>query len=257
MAIKFEEVTYDEIKNISFNIEKSKITGVAGSSDSFKSTLVDLISGLILPQSGIIETSEKYDKIGIVYQDVDDQFMFDNIKKQFILTLKSHKVKNPEKKIFDSLKMFGLNKKILNKNYYELSTSEQKKISLALVLSYNPRILILDEVFTNLDNKSKESLIKIIRMMKIRYNKTIVLFSKDVDIIHRLCDNVLLINKGKIINSGNKYEVFSNEKDMKKCNLELPKLIKFSNIVKENKKIDIGYRDDINDLMKDIYRFVR
>ena len=57
--------------------------------------------------------------------------------------------------------------------------------------------------------------------------------------------------------TGNKYEIFTDDNLMERCNLQMPKIIEFSKIVLKKKNIDLGYRDDINDLMKDIYRFVR
>ena len=93
-------------------------------------------------------------------------------------------------------------------------------------------------------------------MMKIRYGKTIVIASKDTDVIFRLSDKVILVNKGRVVKEGDKYDILTDTYLLKKCNLKVPKLIEFSNLVSE-KGVNIGYRDDINDLAKDIYRYLR
>ena len=255
MAIKFIGVSFNKINNASFDIESGKITGIIGPVNSGKSDLVDLISEIVEPTVGDVNITSK--SIGVVYQDIYDQFFYNNIKDEFLLKLKSHHKKNIPKKILDSLKMVGLSSKILDRSPYELSLCEQKKLSLALCLCVNPKIILLDEIFDGIDLKTKNNFIKLIRMLKLRYNKTIIILSKDVDLVHNLCDNVILINEGCIIKMGDKYDVFTDEKTLKKCNLPIPKVIKFSKMVKEMKNIDLGYRDDINDLIKDIYRFVR
>ena len=257
MAIVFDNVTYlDEVSNATFSIDDGKITGIIGSSYSGKSAIIDLISGLVSSNDIIYDGVDESD-IGVLYQDIDDQFFYDKIMMDFYLTLKRHHIKNIDKKMFDSLKMTGLTKDYLYRSPFELSLSEQKRISLALALSFNPKVLLLDEPFFGLDYKEKERCIKLIRMLKIRYGKTIVIASKDSEIIHSLSDKIILINEGRVMKIGSKYDIFTDDKLLKKCNLEVPKVIKFSKLVKDKKGIDIGYRDDVNDLVKDIYRYLR
>ena len=94
-------------------------------------------------------------------------------------------------------------------------------------------------------------------MMKIRYNKTIIIASCDTDIALDSADEVIYLEKGKLIFKGDKFDLFTNKKLYENANIDEPKLIQFSNLVKKEKNINIGFRDDINDLIKDIYRFVK
>ena len=85
-----------------------------------------------------------------------------------------------------------------------------------------------------------------------RYEKTIVVVSKDSDFVHKIADKVVIINNGEIVLSGTKYEVFTN--DMEQYGLKQPKIIQFEQLARNKKNIRLLYRDEINDLMKDIYR---
>ena len=87
--------------------------------------------------------------------------------------------------------------------------------------------------------------------MKNRYKKTIIIGTLDSDLILKLADKVYVLDDGKIVMSGNKYKVLSSDLVNK------PKLIEFSLMVKNEKNINIGFRDDISDLMKDVYRNVK
>ena len=75
--------------------------------------------------------------------------------------------------------------------------------------------------------------------------------------VHQLSDHIILMNKGKVILEGNKFEVFKQVDVLKENGIAVPKIIEFSNLVKEKKGVNIGLRDDINDLLKDIYRHAR
>ena len=167
------------------------------------------------------------------------------------------KLGKPLKKIIDSFKILGLDNDILNKTTLEISKSEYTKLKIAKELIKNKKEITLDHPTEYLDTKSKNDLIKLIKMMKLRYNKTIIILSEDTIFLHKLVDYVIIMDGEEIVFEGSKYEAFSNEELLKKYNLKMPDIIYFSKLVKKMKNINIGFRDEITDLMKDIYRFSR
>ena len=281
MEVKFNHVfyVYKEktplskivLSNINTTFKEGKITSIMGKSGSGKTTLIELINALIIPSKGNIQVGSRVIsktrkiknvnnlryKIGLVFQVPEEQFFCKTVKEEIEFGMKyfNKSVKSIQKHISDALIMMELDDSYLNRNPFTLSSGEMRKVAIASVLAFNPKVIILDEPTIGLDNKSKENLIKIIKLLKNRYKKTIIVVSNDTDLLLKISDHVILLDKGKIVLEGNKYDVF--KQDIEKYSLKRPKIIEFEQLVLEQKGIKIGYRDDINDLMKDVYRYVK
>lgn len=271
MEIVFDKVNFicDEktiLSNINLNIKDSSITAVMGKSGSGKTILVEMLAGLITPTSGSIKIGDNilYDdknsiitnKIGIVLQNSTEQFFLDTVEKEILFAIKhlNKNVKDIKKHLIDSLVMVGLDETYLDRNPILLSNSEKKKVAIASVLCTNPKILILDEPTVGLDSESIDNLIILIKLLKNRYKKTIIIVSKNSDFIHKMADNVVVLHDGKIVLNGTKYEVFTD--NIIEYGIKRPKIIEFEKLVRDKKNIRLLYRDEINDLMKDIYRYI-
>ncbi len=284
MEIKFNNVSFsynvksplekEVLKDINIEIENGKITGLIGKSGSGKSTMVQLINALNFPTKGnlevgtfIIDSKKRKIKkvndlrvnIGLIFQFPEEQFFNMTVFDEISFGMKYFKFKTAdiEKRVVNALKMVGLNKDYLYRNPFTLSSGEKRKIAIASILAYNPSIIILDEPTIGLDSISKKKLIELIRTLKNRYKKTIILVSHDVDLIHQISDKIIVLNDGKVVLDGNKYDVFKHEAELKKYGIKLPKAIEFSNLVYKKTGKKIGYRDDINDILKDVYRNAR
>lgn len=283
MEIKFNEVDYsykkinflekEVLQNINIEFKKGKINGIIGTSGSGKTTLIELINNLLIPTKGNIKIDdfiltpnkriENVNKlrfnVGMVFQFPEEQFFNTTVKEELAITLKfyNYKIDQIEQRIVDVMKMVNLPVSYLKRNPFTLSNGEKRKLAIASVLIINPKVLILDEPTLGLDEIGKRELIKLLRILKTRYNKTIIIVSHDVDLLHEIVDYVYVLDNKKIVLEGQKYEVFKQVKLLKKYGLTVPKIIQFEDKVLQKKKIKLGYRDDINDLIKDIYRYVK
>lgn len=280
MEIKVEQVKYkyhdgvDEVlKGINMQIEEGKIVAVVGRSGSGKTTLLEMFNALRYPTSGKIkigdfEISKENKKldiqklrfyVGVLFEFPEDQFLSLTVKEELELPLRfyNYNYQKIETRVRDVLHMVGLDESYLDKNPLSLSNGEMRKIALASILVLNPSVLVLDEPTIGLDFQNEKSFISLIRLLKVRYKKTIIIASHDTELIHKIADYIYVLKDGKVYVEGNKYDVFKEEEKLKKCGVKAPKIISFSNKVFEKKGIKIGYRDDINDLIKDIYRYVK
>lgn len=256
----YEKINYEKkevLKNINMKFETGKITSIIGKSGSGKTTLLELIDNILVPTKGE-KRIEDVNKIGFLFQFPEEQFFNQTVKKELEVVLKlSDYKKDINKRINDVLEMVNLNDDYLNENPFNLSSGEKRKLALATVLILNPKVILLDEPTIGLDDKDKNEMIKLIRMLKNRYNKTIIIASHDMNFIHKITDYIYVLDNKKIIMEGDKYSIFKQEDKLNKIKIKVPNLISFSNKVLKTKKIKIGYRDDINDLIKDIYRYVK
>ena len=254
MEIRFESVSYGNLNDLSFRIKEGKITFIVGESGSGKSLLLSLINGNISDYNGnIIRDGVSLNKIGFLRQNY--YFMFNTIYEEILFYLKKKKIKS-DKQVIMALKMVGLDENFLYRSPFELSKGEQKKLALAILLSQKFKVFILDEPFINLDYESKKNMIKLFRIMKLKYGKTIIIATSDTDIALELADEVIGLDN-EVIFKENKFDLFTNKKLLDKCNIDEPDIIRFTNLVKNRKGFNMDYRSGIIDLMKNINSFVK
>lgn len=259
MAIVFNNVSYkDKLKNISYTFEEGKITSVLSVSGNGKTLFSYILSGLIKDYTGEVINSYEGRNMGYVFQNPEESFIFNNVREEISFGLKkyNYKIDMLDKRIEDSLKMVGLDNSYLDRNPFDLSSGEKCLLALGVVLSLNPKLLIIDDPTLYLDNKNMEYLIKLIKKLKNNYHKTIIIFTSDIEFAIRLTDNYVILKNGKICSSGNSKDLLDNIPRLKSSGIEIPRIIEFINVVNKKKNINLDMTFDIKELMKDIYRHV-
>ncbi len=232
---RFKQVLNEVNLNI---MEGDKIT-IVGPNGAGKSTLLLNIAGLmddkyrtgdIYIYDKIISNGNIYDireNIGFVFQDPNDQLfsttVFEDVAFGLINYLsKKNGRKAKDKKYIEEIvksslakvNLVGIEKEVP----YFLSYGEKKLVSLATVLSYNPKILILDEPSSNLDPRNRSGFIKLIKKM----DKTIVIATHDLDLAYEFSNRCILLNNGEVVFDGRSKEVLKDEAFLKDNNLDLP-----------------------------------
>ncbi len=258
MAIKLKKVsaTYGEklvLENIDIEFQSEMITGIIGPSGSGKTTLIEVTAMLQRPAEGHVFIKQNK-KIGFVFEFPEKQFFCNSVYDELRYGLKD---KKNEKRINDVMKIVGLEEQYLNRNPFKLSNGEKRRVAIAAILIGNPDIIILDEPTIGLDKNSKDNLIRLIKLLKEKFKKTIIIVSQDIDFVYDLVDNVCVINLGKLIAHGDKQKVLTQVDLLEENSIKAPKIIEFTNKIKEKTKEKIVFHQDINDLLKDIYRYVK
>lgn len=258
------------LDSINLKISHNSIVGITGKSGSGKTTLAHLMCGINIPSSGkimigdivinkknIFDEKQLKNKIGYIAQNSESQLFNKTVREELTYSLKFLGKVALESKILEVLNLVGLDETYIDANPLLLSNGEMRKLSIASTLILDTDIIIFDEPTKGLDSKSINNLKRLIKNLKNNFGKTVIVISRDVEFIHAICDEVIIMNAGKVLVFGNKYDVFKSVDLLKNYNLPIPKMIEFSTVVLDKKNIKIGYRDEINDLLKDIYRYVR
>lgn len=277
MEIAFNNVTYKEnvrtplektyLKNFSYTFTSGKVYSIIGDSDSGKEKIGLLINAVNKPLIGTIKIGKylndgKYIKninglrmnVGYLKEN-PNEFLFNKIVKselEFGLKYFKYKLNKKNIRISEALKLVGLNEEYLKRRIDSLNISEKKKVSLASILIFNPGVIILEEPSIFLNYRDNEKLIKLIKLLKDKYNKTIILISKDSNLSYKVSDEIILLNKGSIVYAGNK-SILEDEKVLNNINVDVPEIVKFINI---SNKFDakLTYTSNILDLIKEVYR---
>lgn len=277
MEITFNNVTYKEnvrtplektyLKNFSYTFTSGKVYSIIGDSDSGKEKIGLLINAVNKPLIGTIKIGKylndgKYIKninglrmnVGYLKENPNEFLFNKTVKSELEFGLKYFKYKLNKKniRISEALKLVGLNEEYLKRRIDSLNISEKKKVSLASILIFNPSVIILEEPSLFLNYRDNEKLIKLIKLLKDKYNKTIILISKDTNLSYKVSDEIILLNKGSMVYAGNK-SILEDEKVLNNINVDVPEIVKFINI---SNKFDanLTYTSNILDLIKEVYR---
>jgi len=257
------------LNDVSFSITECGIYSFVGASNSGKTAIGDLINALIEPTKGKVKIGrfindgrriKNINKLrfetGYVFKNPYDMFINKTVEKELEYGMKYFKYKTNkiEIRVNDALKLVGLDESYLKLNPLELDLVDAKKIALASVLVYNPSIIILDEFTTGLGFNDKNELIRLLRILKNKYRKTIILLSKDTNFCYQVSDYVYLMHLTKLVRFGDR-SILTDEELMNNINLEVPKIASFINCC--NKKgHEIHQYVNILDLIKGVYRDV-
>lgn len=244
------------INDISFNVEEGEYVSLIGKNGSGKSTLAKIIAGLIPePDDGIIylddqeiTESMKREKIGIVFQNPDNQFIGATVRDDIAFGLENKQIPTSEMEpiVLKYATLVGMNE-FLDKEPSSLSGGQKQRVALAGVLAMAPEIIILDESTAMLDPKGKREIISLIhRLRKENPKLTIISITHDVEEAY-LSSRVIVLNDGKIIMDDIPEKVFSNEQELENIGLDIPFFLKLKNEL-ISLGIDVGNISKLEDL---------
>lgn len=277
MEIEFVNVTYKEnvrtplektyLKNFSYKFSEGKVYSIIGTSLSGKDKLPLLINAVNKPYTGIIKIGDfvndgRYIKninrlrmnVGYIKENPND-FLFNKRvidELDFGIKYFKYKLNKQSIRIKEALTLVGLTEDYLNKEVSSLSLNEKKRLSIASSLIFNPSIIILEEPTMFLTYKDKEKLVKLIHLLKTKYNKTIIIITKDTNLPYEVSDEVVLIKDGSIVKYGTK-EILTQDKLINSIGSSVPEIVKFINI-SNTMNANLTYTNNILDLIKEVYR---
>ena len=181
----------DALSDVNLKFEESVITGVIGHTGSGKSTLVQLLNGLLKPTSGsvLLDGKDIWDKstdiksvrfrVGLVFQYPEYQLFEETVAKDIAfgpknMGLGEEEIKN---RIYEAVRFVGLGEENLEKSPFELSGGQKRRAAIAGVMSMDPEVLILDEPAAGLDPKGREDILGGIWAYQRQKKNTVIIIS--------------------------------------------------------------------------------
>ena len=259
MAISFQIITYiyeagmpyahAAINDIDLELEEGKITAIIGETGSGKSTLVQHLNALLLPNKGrlvILDHEIESDKknrglkslrkdVGLVFQFSEYQLFEETILKDVAFGPKNfgddeETALNKAKK---ALKLVGIPESYYERSPLELSGGQKRRVAIAGIIAIEPKILVLDEPTAGLDPVGAMEMINLFISLNKNMGTTIIIVSHDNEVVYNYADNVVLMADGSVRYSGDTLSLFNNDELVKQFNLLEPRLVKLKRELRE------------------------
>ncbi len=228
------------VNNLSLSIEKGEFIGIMGHTGSGKSTLVQMLNGLMKPTSGQVlldgediwanpkDIRKIRFKVGMVFQYPEYQLFEETVAKDIAFgpTNMGKSGAELEKAVNDAARFTGLKDELLEKSPFDLSGGEKRRAAIAGVIAMNPAVLVLDEPTAGLDPMGRDVLLsQIVQYHKERKN-TVILVSHSMEDIARVADKIIVMNKSNLVMFDKTKEVFSKGRELEKIGLRVPQITK-------------------------------
>lgn len=254
---------YWALKDLSFTVNDGEFFGIAGHTGSGKSTLIQLANGLLKPNEGTVSIAgralaskraiaDARSEVGVVFQYPEHQLfaatVFDDVA--FGPRNLGYSADQVEERVRTAMDMVHLNlDELRDRNPFQLSGGQQRRVAFAGVLAMSPHTLVLDEPVAGLDPRGKRRFLGLLRELHEKQGLTVIVVSHNMDDLAQLCDRILVLNEGRMYALGTPQTVFSDEQALKSVGLGVPHASHVANrLASEGAPIAVGPLPSDDDL---------
>ncbi|MBQ2615208.1 MAG: energy-coupling factor transporter ATPase [Clostridia bacterium] len=255
--IKLEQVGYvymqggpfekTALNNVSLTINRGEFIGLIGHTGSGKSTLIQMLNGLLKPTSGkiFIDGKELNSKdtdmrqirfdVGLVMQYPEYQLFEETVAKDIAFgpTNMGLSPEEIEERVKFAANMVGLKPALLDKSPFDLSGGQKRRVAIAGVLAMEPKVLILDEPTAGLDPAGRDEILFKIKDMHERMDMTVILVSHSMEDIAKLADRILVMNQGEVAMFDRTDAVFRRGEELTRMGLNVPQITRITDSLRK------------------------
>jgi len=236
------------LSDVSLTIEDGSYTAIIGHTGSGKSTILQLLNGLLVPTKGSVRvfdtliTSTSINKqirqirkqVGLVFQFAENQIFEETVLKDVAFGPQNFGVSVEEAEAIarEKLDLVGIDESLFERSPFELSGGQMRRVAIAGILAMEPSILVLDEPTAGLDPIGRKELMTLFEKLH-QDGITIVLVTHLMDDVAEFADQVYVMEKGRLVKSGAPSLVFQNLEFMENIQLGVPKITRFAHRLAE------------------------
>lgn len=228
------------LKDLSLSVEPGDFIGIIGHTGSGKSTLIRQMNGLLRPDQGEVlvdgENIWKHPanirsirfKVGLVFQYPESQIFEDTVLKDIIYGPKNMGLSDQEalEKARAAVDLVGLDESYLERNPFQLSGGELRRVAIAGVMAMEPRVLVLDEPTAGLDPEGRKRIFDQIENYRLETGRAVIIVSHSMEDIAERVQKVAVIDNGKLIMSGKTADIFASAEKLESLGLDIPQITK-------------------------------
>ncbi len=228
----------EALKNVNIEIKEGSITGLIGHTGSGKSTMLQLLNGLATPSEGKVlldgvdiwekpkEIGKVRFRVGLVMQYPEYQLFEETVEKDIAYGPKNMGLNELEiaERINEAIDFVGLSPDVLQKNPFDLSGGQKRRVAIAGVIAMRPEVLVLDEPAAGLDPQGRDVILNGIFKYREKTGATVVIVSHSMEDMARVCDDIIVLSHGEVVLNGTRDEVFKESQMLEKIGLAVPQI---------------------------------
>jgi len=235
------------VSDMTFAFERGVTIGMIGHTGSGKSTVAQILNGLLRPTDGDVivmgkniwdepkKIKEVHFKVGLVFQYPEYQLFEETVRADISFGPKNMKLddKEIEKRVAEAAEFVGISDQMLDRSPFDLSGGEKRRVAIAGVIAMRPDVLILDEPAAGLDPRGRDEILTRISKYRAETDSTVIMISHSMEDMARYCDKLLVMNNGKPYLYGTPAEIFSDPARIESIGLGVPQVTKLMERLRE------------------------
>ena len=233
--------------NVDLTVRAGSVTGIIGHTGSGKSTLVQLLNGLIKPESGrvLLDGADVWEKpkeiralrfrVGLVMQYPEYQLFEETVRADIAFGPKNMGLSADEidVRVREACAFAGVDESLLDCSPFDLSGGQKRRVAIAGVMAMRPEVLVLDEPAAGLDPRGRDAILRGMREYRDRSGATVIIVSHSMEDMARFCDDMIVMAHSELLMQGSAKEVFSRADELCQVGLDIPEISTLCQMLRE------------------------
>ena len=236
------------VNNIDISFEEKIVTGIIGHTGSGKSTVSQMLNGLLKPSEGVVLVEDKdiwkepkkirnvRFAVGLVFQYPEYQLFEETVFADVAFGPRNMGLdeQTVKQRVMDAVAFTGLSEDVLTQSPFDLSGGQKRRVAIAGIMAMQPEMLVLDEPAAGLDPSGRAEIFSGIRKYRDITGATVLIISHSMEDMAEYCDDIIVMNRGKVMLMGAKDEIFADSDMLIKAGLDIPQITRVMRILAEN-----------------------